>query len=75
MDDEEQEIIKPPPSPKLFHIFCNNVNTIVGTAILEKIGHPYERNLDDHNIIIGTQDLGSPLPVPAIVKKIVNPRD
>jgi hypothetical protein len=75
MDDEDQEIPKPPPQPRLFHIFCNNVNTIVGTAILEKIGHPYERNLDDHNTIIGTKHETSELPIPSIVKKIVNPKD
>lgn len=51
--DDEQEAPPPPKLPKLYHIFCNNVNTKVGTSILQKIGYPYEKNLEDYNAIIG----------------------
>ena len=54
MDDDDQEVQKPPKMPKLFHIFCDNVNTMTGTSVIEKIGFPYEKNKDDSNLIIGT---------------------
>jgi len=75
MDPEDEEIVKPPPMPKLFHIFVNNVNTKVGHSILEKIGYPYEKNEDDYNTILATKCAGSDLCVPEIVKKIVDPTD
>lgn len=50
----DDEPVKPPPTPKLFKIFCSPVNTKTGKCIVEALHMPYHQNEEDKNMIIGT---------------------
>lgn len=53
MGDSDSEQIKPPPEPTLFKILCCPANTKIGSAIVNKLWYPYEKNDEDFNIILG----------------------
>ena len=72
MSDEETSVQKVPPEPTLFKILCCPITTKTGEAIIQKLYHPYEKNQEDKNIIIGSRAKGYEGPIPKKVRKIID---